>query len=253
MPKNSNPHKVETIVVEDSPMEVFVFEPAESGRHPAIMLAQHIPVGHTGIENDVFTLRTAQRLSDNGYVVAVPFIFHWWPKDAAMQLKRDESRDKFMVSDMQAAYELLVRRQNVDPQNIAVVGHCWGGRVAWLAACHIPQLAGCAVFYGGRIKIAMDDDASNPAPLELARNIRCPVIGFFGNDDANPSPADVDDYARALTQAQIEHQFHRYDDAGHAFQNFPTPDRYKEQQSEDAWEKLLEFLSQRLSSSDHTT
>jgi dienelactone hydrolase len=45
-----------------------------------VILAQHIPVGHTGIENDEFTLVTAARIASEGYVVAVPFIFHWWPK-----------------------------------------------------------------------------------------------------------------------------------------------------------------------------
>lgn len=245
MSDNIKPASIQTVIVEDSPMEVFLFEPAGDGPHAGIVLAQHIPVGHTGIENDTFTLKTAQRLAASGYAVAVPFIFHWWPKGADIQLKRDESRDDRMVADMQASFSLLTGMESIDPHRIAVVGHCWGGRVAWLAACHIQQLAACAVFYGGRIKIAMGD--SNPPPIELAHQIRCPVVGFFGNDDSNPSPEDVDDYAIALKDAGVKHEFHRYDNAGHAFQNFPTPERYREQQSEDAWEKLLGFLSNELS------
>lgn len=235
----------ETVLVDvqGSPMEVFLFEPDGPGPHPGLVLAQHIPVGHTGIENDTFTLTTARRFADHGYLVAVPFIFHWWPKTADIQAKREESRDERMVADMGAAFELLAGREDVDGSRIGVVGHCWGGRVAWLAACHMPTLAACAIFYGGRVKLAMGDD---PPPIDLASRIRCPVAGFFGDQDTNPSPADVDDYATALTAAGVAHEFHRYPEAGHAFQNFPAPERYRAAASEDAWEKVLAFLAVRL-------
>lgn len=238
-------YTIETVDVNGGAMEVFVFAPPGSGPHPGIVLAQHIPIGHTGIENDVFTLTTAERFATNGFVVAVPFIFHWWPKDESMERKRQESRDDWMAADMQAAFRLLVTRDDVNSNAIGMVGHCWGGRVAWVGACHINQLKALAIFYGGRIKEAMG--AGNPPPIELAGNISCPVIGFFGNEDQNPSPQDVDDYSTALTAAGVRHSFHRYDGAGHAFQNFHSAERYRETQSEDAWEKVLEFLHRQLS------
>lgn len=222
-----------------SAMEVFLFAPPGAGRYPAIVLAQHIPVGHTGVEKDTFTLTTAERYCRAGYVVAVPFIFHWWPKSEEIQVKRDESRDELMIADMQAAYGLLAGHEQVDSQRIGVIGHCWGGRVAWLGACTTP-FAACAIFYGGRIKLSMGE--GNPAPITRAAQIKCPVAGFFGNQDQNPSPADVDDYDRALAAAGVEHTFYRYENAGHAFQNFPTPERYRETESEDAWRRVLEFL-----------
>jgi carboxymethylenebutenolidase len=237
-------YAIETVAVQGSAMEVFIFTPYGSGLHPAVILAQHIPIGHTGIENDVFTLKTAERFAANGFVIAVPFIFHWWPKDEAMERKRQESRDDWMAADMKAAFELLAARDDVNNDAIGMVGHCWGGRVAWVGACHIKQLKALAVFYGGRIKDPMG--AGNPAPIELVGNIPCPVVGFFGNDDQNPSPQDVDDYDAALTAAGIAHSFHRYDGAGHAFQNFHSADRYREKQSEDAWVKVLDFLHRQL-------
>lgn len=237
-------YAVETVQVGGSPMEVFLFLPEGEGPHPGLVLAQHLPVGHTGLENDEFTLKTAERYASAGYVVAVPFVFHWWPKAADMQVKREESRDERMVADVRAAFDLLAKRKDVDANAIGVVGHCWGGRIAWLAACHIPQLAAAAIFYGGRVKVPMG--AGNPAPIDLAAQIRCPVLGLFGNEDQNPTPADVDDYSRALTEALVPHTFHRYDGAGHAFQNFPTPDRYRHEQSERAWAEVLGFFEQHL-------
>lgn len=236
--------EVITVDVQDSPMEVFLFLPDGPGPHPGIVLAQHIPVGHTGIENDTFTLTTAQRFADNGFAVAVPFIFHWWPKEERIEVKREESRDDLTVMDIRAAFDLLAEHDDVDAGRIAMVGHCWGGRVAWLAACHINRFRALAVFYGGNIKKGLGEGAT--PPIELAANIPCPVIGFFGNDDANPSPQDVDDYSAALSNAGIRHEFYQYDGAGHAFQNFPAAERYCEEASDDAWDKVLDFLKEEL-------
>lgn len=237
-------HRIETVEVQGSPMEVFVFEPEGEGPHPGLILAQHIPVGHTGIENDEFTLRTCERFAENGYVVAAPFIFHWWPKEDDIQVKRDGSRDDWTVADLKAAHEVLTAMDDVDAERIGIVGHCWGGRVAWLGACHIPTLEACAIFYGGRIKLVMGE--GQPPPIELAAKIKCPVAGFFGNDDRNPTPEDVNDYEAALEAAGVEHAFYRYDGAGHAFQSFNSERAYREEQSEDAWAKVLGFFGETL-------
>ncbi len=85
-----------------------------------------------------------------------------------------------------------------------------------------------------------------PPAIELAGNINCPVAGFFGNEDENPSPEDVDDYEAALAAAGVAHEFHRYDNAGHAFQSFGNPDRYHHDASEDAWDKVLAFMRENL-------
>jgi carboxymethylenebutenolidase len=241
---NATDYELVTVDVQGSAMDVFLFIPAANTPLPGIVLAQHIPVGHAGIENDTFTLETARRFAANGYAVAVPFIFHWWPKTDSLDKKKAESRDDRMLADISVAFEVLAQQPGVDENRIAMVGHCWGGRVAWLAACYIRSFRALAVFYGGNIKKGLGDGAV--APIDLAANIECPVIGFFGNDDSNPSPDDVADYARALDAAGIEYEFHQYDNAGHAFQNFPVAERYNEAASEDAWAKVLIFLDKLL-------
>lgn len=233
-------HRIQTVEVNGSPMEVFLFEPEGAGPHPALIVAQHIPVGHTGVENDTFTLKTAERLAENGYVVAVPFIFHWWPKEAGIEIKREEFRDDWTVLDLDASFDLLASMETVDRDRIGIIGHCWGGRVSWLGACHNPNLKACAIFYGGRIKLAMGP--ATPPVIERAGDIKCPVAGFFGQEDQNPTPQDVDDYEAALKAAGVSYTFHRYEGAGHAFQCFTNEDRYVEDVSEDAWGKVLEFF-----------
>jgi len=230
-------HAIQTVTVQaddlNSDMEVFVFQPDGPGPHPAIILAQHIPIGHTGLENDDFTLKTARRYAENGFAVAPPFILHWWPKDETIEVKREAFRDDWTALDLQATFDLLAARDDVDAGRIVIAGHCWGGRVAWLGACHNPDLAACAMFYGGRVKQPMGPDT--PPAIDLAGQIKCPVAGFFGGRDENPSPADVANMSTALIAAGVPHDFTSYPDAGHGFQMLDNPERYNAAASDDAW------------------
>ena len=232
------------IDVQDKCMHTLIFDPPGNGPHPALIIAQHLPVAHAGLEKDPWQLDVGKRYSEAGFVCAMPFLFHRWPVDAAVETKRDEFRDDWTVMDLHGAFEYVSGLDQVAGNRIGIVGHCWGGRIAWLGACHDSRYRACALFYGGRVKLSFAD--GGPAPINLADNINCPVLGIFGNEDVGPSPGDVDDYAAALQSAGVEHEFHRYDDAGHGFQDFTNPQRYRESQSEDAWDKALHFFHRHL-------
>ena len=225
-------------------MEILVFVPEGDGPHPGIVVAQHLPVAHMGLERDPFTIDGGDRLTAAGYACAIPYIFHWWPPEENIEVKRAQWRDDWTVADLDAAYALLAGMDKVDGGRIGIIGHCWGGRMAWLGACHNPDYKACAVLYGGRIKGAMGT-GSRP-PSEIADRIPCPGIGIFGNDDENPSPADVDDLDAALARAGVAHAFHRYDGAGHGFQDFTNEERYRAEATADSWAKVLAFLDERL-------
>ena len=237
-------YRVETVEVLGSAMPVLVFEPEGAGSYPGLIVAQHLPIAHTGLENDPFQVNVGERYAAAGYACAIPYLFHWWPSDADVEIKRAEFRDDWTVADLAAAFGLLSANPRVDAARIGILGHCWGGRVAWLGACHEPRYKACAVFYGGRIKLQFADGA--PAPITLAGNIRCPVLGIFGNEDQGPSPQDVNDYEAALESNGVTHCFHRYDGAGHGFQDFNNTERYRKAQSEDAWQKALAFFGEHL-------
>ena len=233
-----------SVVIDGSPMEILVFLPEGDGPFPGIVVAQHLPIAHMGLERDPFTIDVGERLAGAGYACVIPYIFHWWPADEDIAVKRESFRDDWTVLDMDAAYAMLAGMAQVDSGRIGIIGHCWGGRVVWLAACHNPNYRAAAMLYGGRIKIAMGPDSV--APIELANRIPCPMIGIFGNDDENPSPADVDELAAALSNAGVEHAFHRYDGAGHGFQDFVNEARFRKQAAADSWDKILAFFAERL-------
>ncbi len=63
-------HSVE---IDGSPMEILVFVPEGDGPHPGIVVAQHLPVAHMGLERDPFTIGVGNRLAPAGYACAIPY------------------------------------------------------------------------------------------------------------------------------------------------------------------------------------
>lgn len=224
--------------VGDSRMTVWLTRPASPAPHPAIVLMHH----RGGL--DEFTRRSAERLAASGFVVAAPNVYHRRPPGEDTVLSRKAMTDGELVADIDAVVTYLGADPGVPADAIAIMGHCAGGRMAYLGAASNPRFKAAVVLYGGGILRGEGD--GRPAPLALTKQIRGPVLGLFGKEDQNPSPADVGQIAAALTAHQIRHEFHSYDGAGHAFQNFDDPPRYRPAQAEEAWSRLLAFLQTEL-------
>lgn len=107
-----------------------------------------------------------------------------------------------------------------------VVGYCYGGSVAWLAACKIDTLAAASCYYGGLI-----------AKHANAR-LLCPVLVNYGADDAHIPAAD----AEAVKRAHPEIDVFRYAGAGHGFNNEGAPS-YDAAAAELARKRTLELFA----------
>ncbi len=84
-----------------------------------------------------------------------------------------------------------------------------------------------------------------PSPFDLSKDIDCPVLGLFGEDDPNPSPSDVAKLDAELTKLGKTHEFHSYPGAGHAFMNEGRPS-YRPEAAEDAWMKCVAWFDKHL-------
>ena len=224
------------IRVQNSTMDVYVDGPAREKPGPAIILMYH----RGGIDN--FTKLVVGRLVGAGYVVAVPEISHRCPQEIAIADRKALLRDSEVVADVQATLDYLRSRPDVAGDQIVIMGHCMGGRVALLAAGRLPDFRGVVVYYGGSVEKSWGNEGTTP--MERLRNIRCPVIGFFGNKDVHPSPEIVDQIDAELTRHGIAHDFYRYPDVGHGFQNPARETPEERQAAEDAWLKTFAFLRQ---------
>jgi carboxymethylenebutenolidase len=223
-----------TIRAQGSMMDVYLDAPARQAPGPCVVLMFH----RGGI--DAFTKIVVDRLVGFGYLVAVPDVYHRCP--AAMPLAERKSllKDSEIIADVEATIGELRARPDVAADQIVLMGHCMGGRMALLGAGSLPRFRGLVVYYGGSVNRSWGDDG--PTPFERLRNIRCPVVGFFGDRDTHPSPKDVDQIDAELGRHGIAHDFHRYPEVGHGFQN-PAHDTPQERAAaEDAWAKTNAFL-----------
>jgi carboxymethylenebutenolidase len=86
-----------------------------------------------------------------------------------------------------------------------------------------------------------------PAPLDRTADIRCPVLGLFGEEDQAIPVEQVRRFDRLLGEAEVDHEIHIYPGAPHSF----FDRRFKEHAdaSEDAWRRTLSFL-ERTAASD---
>ena len=74
---------------------------------------------------------------------------------------------------------------------IGVVGYCWGGYIAWLAAARLTGFACALPYYGGGMLDAVDERP------------RCPVLAHFGERDTMIPVAGVRKFAAAHPEAQV--------------------------------------------------
>jgi carboxymethylenebutenolidase len=228
----------DTIKVNGQDMRVYIGVPAGANSRPGILVAQH------GAGVDGFVQDAVNRLFRQGYIAAAPEFYHRQPPDIKENMARiGMLRDDEIVADMNAtiAHMKTLRDPAVGP--IGIVGFCMGGRVAYLMAAANAEIKACTVFYGGNIMKAW---GAPPTPFERTKDIACPVIGFFGIEDTNPSPDDVAKISAELTRHGKAHEFHSYNGAGHAFQNFLDPARYRERPARGTWSEMLAFFAQHL-------
>lgn len=226
--------RTDQVIVDGSPMRTLVAVPAGTGPHPAVVVMCHIG----GV--DAFTTDRCERLAAEGFVAVAPDIFHYhaWTEDR--NERRASLRDVRIVADIDAALAHAAAVANVDGERLGILGHCLGGRTALLGAGAVSRLRALAMYYGGRTFVSWGEGLASP--FDLIGNINGPVIGFFGNLDQGPSPADVDRIEAEMRRCGVPVEFHRYDGAGHAFQDHTEPARYHQPSADDAWAKTLAFF-----------
>jgi carboxymethylenebutenolidase len=138
--------------------------------------------------------------------------------------------------DIAAAIEVL--RERTGAERFVVVGFCYGGAHALLAATN-PALPidGVVAFYGGLSGARL----GIPAPRDEIAHARVPVLALFGGADEGIPEADRATFAENLKRSGVAHDIHVYPGATHSFF-----DRKQEQfadASADAWRRTLAFLS----------
>jgi carboxymethylenebutenolidase len=221
-----------------SSMTVSFASPQGSGPHPTVLVAHH----RGGVDD--FTRYVLIRLAGIGLMAAAPNFYHRRPPDEDPLVSIKHLTDDELIADIDATMKHLVAMPSVRTDRIGTVGHCLGGRTSYLGLVHNPIFMAAVLLYHGNIFESRG--AEMPPPFDLTKNIHCPILGLFGKDDVNPSPAFVARLSKELTRLDIRHEFHSYDGTGHAFQDFHAASHYRPTSADDAWLKLLDFLKREM-------
>ncbi|HZT09081.1 MAG TPA: dienelactone hydrolase family protein [Chloroflexota bacterium] len=196
---------------------------------------------------DSWTKEVARKLAHNGFAAVAPHLYcrfgpgSWDDVTAAARAAGGVSDDQ-VIGDVKGSMEYLRTLVNHNGR-IGVIGFCSGGRHSYLVACTVPGIDAAVDCWGGRVVADRPGDINPKQPvqvLDLTKNLSCPLLGIFGNDDPNPSPAHVNRTEDELMKYNKNYEFHRYDGAGHGFF---AADRsgYRPEQAVDGWSKVLAF------------
>ncbi|TEA77219.1 dienelactone hydrolase family protein [Allopusillimonas ginsengisoli] len=145
------------------------------------------------------------RFAAEGYEVIAPALFDRIAPNIELGYGPDDIQEgralrnklalEASLSDIQAAIDAL------GDKPIGIIGYCWGGALAWQAACKLDKLKAAVCWYGGGIA-----DARSLTP-------KVPVQMHFGDQDKSIPMSDVN----AIKTAQPDVQIIVYEGADHGF------------------------------------
>lgn len=181
--------------------------------------------------------QTAENLASHGYVVLAVDLYGRpaaTVADEARQLISSYDPDKG-VSNMNGAVKFL--EENYGVSKTASIGWCFGGGQSLNLALHNTDMDATIIYYGSLV-----------SDKEQLSSISWPVLGIFAGLDQGITIESVNEFEQALDDLGIQNEIHIYPDAQHGFAN-PSGQRYAPEETKDAWEKTLEFLSANLKES----
>jgi carboxymethylenebutenolidase len=226
-------------------MPAYVSRPEKAkGSLPIIIVASEIFGVHEYIAD------VTRRFAKLGYLAIAPEFFtragdpNTYGTTAEIQKNIvAKTPDVQVLNDLQAAL-VWAGKNGGDLKRVGVTGFCWGGRITWLSAT-LPQVRAGVAWYG---RLIGEKTEGNPRhPLDIAADLKAPVLGLYGGADAGISLESVEQMRAALAEAAPKNpvakacQFEVYPDTPHAF-HADYRATYREGPAKDGWEKCITWF-----------
>lgn len=222
------------IKVGSEEMPAYFARPAGNTKAPVIIVAMEIFGLHEYIRD------VTRRLAKLGaFAVAPDYYF----RKGVDLTKVSEIKDLLPVVNAKPDAELLsdldatvawAQSQGGDAARLGIIGFCRGGRTVWEYAAHSGALKAGVAFYGTLI------DPANPlwpkSPMQLAPEMKAPVLGLYGGADSGIPVAQVEQMKAALEQNKKAAEFRIYPEAPHGF-HADYRGSYRKDAAEDAWKQ----------------
>ncbi|HEX9879694.1 MAG TPA: dienelactone hydrolase family protein [Candidatus Binatia bacterium] len=226
-------------------INAYYARPTGAGPFPGMVLIHHMPGW------DEWYRESTRKFAHHGYASISPNLYfragHGTVDDVTAKVRSAGGvADDQVVGDVVGAMQFLRSLPNSNGK-IGVFGTCSGGRHTFLTVCRAKGFDAAVECWGGGVAAAKEDlTPQRPvAPIDYTKDLCCPLIGIFGNDDKNPTPDQVNRHEEELKKAGKTYEFHRYDGAGHGFFYYDRPS-YRQEQAVDSWKKIFPFLEKHL-------
>lgn len=214
-------------------VKAYLSRPKDGGKHGAVIVIHE----NRGLVEHIKDV--ARRFAKDGFVALAPDLLsrlggtdqYKSPEEAIEAIKKVKQDE--VVEDLNSAVAHL-KKQGFVNGRVGVVGYCWGGGQSLNFATKCKELSGAVVYYG-----------RNPDPLDLVRNIPCPLLGNYGEDDPNIMPG-VEPLREALKKYAKSFDIKVYPKAKHAFNNNTNAERYHPEAAKDAWARTVNFFKKNL-------
>jgi carboxymethylenebutenolidase len=226
-------------------IEAYFARPTTAGPHPGVVVIHHMP-GY-----DRSTKEITRTFAVGGYDAICPNLHYRYAPGAkatdaaAAAMEAGGVPDDQCIGDVHGAVDYL-RALPTSNGKVGVIGYCSGGRQAYVVACTV-DVDAAVDCYGGRVVAGPDDltPARPISPVDRTPEMRCPLLGLFGVEDANPSPEQVAQIEAALKTNGKTYEFHTFEDAGHAFFTVDRPN-YRVDASREGWKLIWDFFGRYL-------
>ena len=226
-------------------LPAYVSQPEKTkGSLPIIIVVSEIFGVHEYIAD------VTRRFAKLGYLAIAPeFFTRAGDPDAYGTIAEIQSNivaktpDAQVLNDLQAAL-VWAGKNGGDLKRVGVTGFCWGGRITWLSAT-LPQVRAGVAWYGRLI--GEKTEGSPKHPVDIAADLKAPVLGLYGAADTGISLESIDQMRAALAQAAPKNpvakacEFVVYPDTPHAF-HADYRASYREGPAKDGWEKCLAWF-----------
>jgi carboxymethylenebutenolidase len=227
------------VKVKDGEMPVYFAKPANGTNPPVILVAMEIFGLHEYIKD------VTRRLGHLGALAIAPDYYFRAGTDLTKidDIQKllpivNKKPDAELFSDLDATVD-WAKSQGGDTGRLGIMGFCRGGRTVWLYSTHNPNLKAGVAFYGSLAD--PENDAWPKNALNLASEVKAPVLGLYGAEDTGIKVDDVKSMEAKLKAAGKTAEFHIYDGAPHGFHADYRPS-YREQQAKQAWGELINWF-----------
>ncbi len=231
----------------DYGMPVYEARPASGTGHPIVLVISEIWGVHEYIRD------STRRFAKAGYHAVAPELFKREGGVAQLTNVQDilkivlgQKREQ-TLGDLKAAVEWAKTRQGARADRVGVTGWCWGGSTTMQVAGTNPDIKAAVAWYGppGRPYQGVSGPVTG---FDLAKDIKAPFLGLFGETDTNPKPEDALKFGEMLKQHGNKNvEIVIYPGAGHAFHADYRPS-YKAEAAADAWKRCVGWFDKYLKS-----